>query len=69
MLPVMRKGTSALPVRKRMPACGKHIACRIAVVDGVELDLEGLLALLGLMVLMMRKLVGDLKILVVQLIF
>ena len=48
---------------------GKHVARRIAVVDGVELDLEGLLALLGLMVLVMRQLVGDFQVLIVQLVF
>ena len=34
MLPVMRKGTSALPVRKRMPAAVSTIARRVAVRDG-----------------------------------
>lgn len=56
MLPVMRNGTSALAVRKRMPARPSTSRAAVAVVDGGELDLEALLALLGLAQLMGRQL-------------
>jgi hypothetical protein len=46
MLPVMRKGRSVLPVRKRTPASSRMVAGAVAVFPVLELDGEGLLVAL-----------------------
>ena len=58
MLPVMRKGTSVFEVRKRRPAAASASRAAIALADGGELYLEGLLVALGGTELVGRQLGG-----------